>query len=183
MPKWYQQGLRVNNKLWLISDTHFGHRNIVKFQQRPESHEVIMLSEWIKRVGEDDQILHLGDVWMKGSPWRWAAVISRLPGQKFLIKGNHDKDRDDTYESAGFTIVEEFGLDNGYVFTHRPVTTLFLGPTEKWGGWHTNIHGHTHGNPHHPEDGDPLEGKNYINVCVELTELAPVQLGNVWKRS
>jgi len=56
--------LKITNKTWLISDTHFGHKNIVQYQQRPESHEVIMLSEWIDAVGEHDDILHLGDVFM-----------------------------------------------------------------------------------------------------------------------
>jgi hypothetical protein len=29
-------------------------------------------------------------------------------------------------------------------------------------------------------DGHPLAEKKYINVCVEHTALAPVQLGNLW---
>ena len=56
--------IRVSNALWVWSDTHFGHKNIIKFQQRPETHEVIMLDNWIKRVPEDAQILHLGDVFL-----------------------------------------------------------------------------------------------------------------------
>jgi len=54
-------------------------------------------------------------------------------------------------------------------------------PTERRAGdgWSTNVHGHTHGNPHHPSDGSPMEGKTYVNVCVELTAYKPVRLGNV----
>lgn len=181
--------LRVNNKLWLISDTHFGHRNIVRFQQRPETHEFIMLSEWIKRVQDDDQILHLGDVWMRASNWRWAAIISRLPGEKFLIKGNHDHQASNAwYERAGFQIVEPF-VHKEVAFTHCPISRQLIEynpvyvPQAVLDGqyWHTNIHGHTHGNVFTPEhDGDVYADKRYVNVCVEHTELAPVQLGNVW---
>lgn len=40
----------VTNALWVTSDTHYGHGNIVRFQQRPTNHEVIMLSNWIRRA-------------------------------------------------------------------------------------------------------------------------------------
>src|SRR6266487_4695306 len=102
--------LKVQNRLWLIADTHFGHKNIIKFQQRPESHDVMMLGEWIRLVPEEAQILHLGDVFLgkQGNPARWALVCGRLPGVKFLIKGNHDKQKDSVYESAGFTIIDPF---------------------------------------------------------------------------
>jgi len=171
--------LRVRNKLWLVSDTHFGHHNIIKFQQRPATHEIIMLSEWIWRVGEHDQILHLGDVVVGrgGNPKRWLTVINRLPGEKFLIKGNHDKMRDSFYEAAGFTIVPEF-VYKTVAFTHRPLTEDMY--DDDGNEWTVNVHGHTHSNEYKPEhDGILLPGKVYKNVCVEHTELAPVQLGNV----
>lgn len=173
--------LRVNNNLWIISDTHFGHQNIIKFQQRPINHEVIMLSEWIKYVGEDDQILHLGDVFMgkDGNPARWAAVISRMPGDKYLILGNHDKANKSLYAQAGFKIVKPF-CKYGFAFTHRPISLEW--PHENLKDWHTNIHGHTHGNPHRQEhDGTFFIEKDYINVCVEVMDYKPRQLGTIWR--
>ncbi len=173
----YEGRLRVTNKLWMISDTHFGHRNIIKFQQRPESHEAIMLSEWIKLVGEKDQILHLGDVFLgpRGNQWRWAAIVSRLPGIKFLIMGNHDGATRAVYEQAGFEILEPF-IWKGIAFTHYPVSDLHPAPE---GEWHTNIHGHTHGNAAWPKDGSQEEGKTYVNLSVEVRGLSPARLGNV----
>lgn len=171
--------LRADNKLWLISDTHFGHKNIIKYQQRPESHEIIMLSEWIKSVEEDDQILHLGDVFLgkQGNPARWASVLSRLPGEKFLILGNHDRAAKNLYYDAGFYIIPEF-IHRGHAFTHRPVSVEHPAPS---GNWHTNIHGHTHANEHTVEhDGHLLDDKTYINICVEHTNYKPIRLGNVW---
>jgi len=183
--------VKIANRTWLISDTHFGHKNIIKFQARPESHEVIMLSNWIKYVGEEDDILHLGDVFMgkQGNPERWAAVVSRLPGRKYLILGNHDKPESDLYAKAGFTIIPEF-IRKGVAFTHRPISVEFPGPSRGSTGigvewWHTNIHGHTHQNIMRPSndptehDGHLIPGKTYINVCVEITDYKPVQVGNV----
>lgn len=170
--------LALSNKLWLIADTHFGHHNIIAFQQRPGTHETIMLSEWIYAVGEDDPILHLGDVFLgkDGNPGRWAAIVSRLPGRKYLILGNHDRAPRSLYERAGFEIIEPF-VERGIAFTHRPASAEWPAPK---GDWHTNIHGHVHGNEYRPEhDGTPLASKLYINVSVEATEFKPVRLGNV----
>ena len=186
--------LRVNNKLWLISDTHFGHDNIVRFQQRPTNHEVIMASEWIRRVREEDQILHLGDVAFGrgGRIPRWLDVIGRLPGQKFLILGNHDDPSKYDYAKAGFDIVPEF-IHEGVAFSHRPVARrmvfddLHRRPFDAEesplldADWLVNIHGHTHSNNWNPDhDGTPLGDRAYLNVCVEHTGLAPVRLGNVY---
>lgn len=172
--------LRVNNKLWCISDTHFGHKNIVKYCQRPESHEVMMLSHWIELVGEHDQLLHFGDVFLgkQGSPKRWARVISRLPGEKFLMWGNHDHESLRTYEElAGFTIVPEF-IHNGVFFSHRPASVEYPPPHDDW---HTNIHGHVHNNEYNQKhDGTYFEGKNYINISIEVMDFKPRQLGGIW---
>lgn len=172
--------VRISNRLWLISDTHFGHRAIEKFCGRPPTHEVIMLSNWIDRVQEDDQILHLGDVIMRkngGMSRRWLKVISRLPGTKFLIKGNHDYADNSLYEDlAGMKVIEPL-IYAGVAFTHRPISEEWPGPE---GEWHTNIHGHIHNNGyaiHH--DGHLLPDKHYINISVEVTDMAPVPLGNV----
>lgn len=168
--------LCVNDQLWIISDTHFGHKNIVKYQKRPETHETIMLSEWIRRVRDTDQILHMGDVFL-GRRGDWAAIISRMPGEKFLIKGNHDKAARHLYDQAGFTIIAPFCCRR-YAFTHRPISKQFPAPKE-W-VWHTNIHGHTHSGLHRVDEGTPLEGKTYINVSADVTDLAPLQLGSIW---
>ena len=181
--------LKVRNNLWLISDTHFGHKNIIKFQQRPESHEVIMLSNWIDRVRDEDQILHLGDVFMgrQGNPDRWAKVISRLPGEKFLMKGNHDRVEDDLYEIAGFEIVQPFiwRPNDGprVAITHEPIGTKWTPGEFPLDEWDVNLHGHIHKGQfigHNPDfDGLPISRKGYLNISVEETDLAPVQLGGL----
>lgn len=138
-----------------------------------------MLSEWIRRVGEDDTILHLGDVFLGkgGNPARWADVLARMPGRKHVILGNHDKDPK-LLERAGFAVVPEFEQD-GYLFTHRPISMddeRLLGALD----WHTNVHGHTHANVWTPDhDGYAVPDKRYVNVCVEHTGLAPVQFWSV----
>ena len=45
-----------------ISDTHFLHNNIIKYCNRPQDHNRIMIKNWIKNVRDDDIVFHLGDV-------------------------------------------------------------------------------------------------------------------------
>ena len=200
--------LSPRNSTWIISDTHFGHKNIIKFQQRPETHEEIMLSNWIERVGEDDVILHLGDVFLgkDGNPLRWASIISRMPGRKYLIPGNHDKQKRRLYEEvAGFQVIRPF-IHNGIAYTHRPISSDFPVFHDEWDsndtlvdwfrlhdtvrdakareGWHTNVHGHIHGNSLNwsadlYDEPSPFADKLYVNACVEVNDFAPIQLGNL----
>lgn len=178
--------LSMKNSTWVTSDTHYGHKNIIKFQQRPESHELFMLYEWIRLVPEKADILHLGDVFMgkQGNPEKWSAVVSRLPGTKYLIMGNHDKCKPHIYAQAGFKIIEPF-IWHGVAFTHRPITPEWpMVPYAAFPGhgWHTNIHGHIHGNKLGDvveHDGSPIEGKKYINVSVEVMDYKPRQVGGL----
>lgn len=180
---------------WVWSDTHFGHQNIVKFQQRPVNHEVIMLSGWCKTVGEDDVIVHLGDVFMgsSGNARRWASVIRRMPGRKILVLGNHDHLAGaglKVLESAGFEIRDPFVqhvLGQRVAFTHRPLSEAYFGGPESakhqnlWSPdqWDVNIHGHVHLNTHHIDDGLVYPDKKYVNVSVEAIDFAPRQVGGL----
>jgi len=140
----------------------------------------MMMSNWIERVSDSDQILHLGDVVMgpRGAQERWIKIVSVLPGQKFLILGNHDKLPISAFERAGFTIVPEF-VHQQIAFTHRPC--LEDRYDDDGNDWKVNLHGHTHTNEWKPDhDGIPLGERTYINICVEHTDYYPVRLGNVY---
>lgn len=51
---------------WIISDTHFGHANIIKYCNRPFTNVTTMnatlIRNWKALVKNDDTIWHLGDV-------------------------------------------------------------------------------------------------------------------------
>ena len=171
--------LKVTNKTWLISDTHFGHKGIEKFLMRPATHEVIILSNWVERIRDDDVVLHLGDVFMgkQGNPHRWAKIVSRMPGKKYLIMGNHDEFGRELYESAGFEIISPF-IQDEYLFSHEPASTVYHRPLATSRLWDINVHGHVHAQSWSLDhDGYPIEGKKYINVNVDHTRLYPVQFG------
>jgi calcineurin-like phosphoesterase family protein len=82
-----------------VSDTHFGHTNILAMQPRNfrdiETHDEHLIDRWNSVVGDEDIVYHLGDFAMalheRAERVRW--IFSRLRGRKFLIVGNHDVDR------------------------------------------------------------------------------------------
>ncbi len=82
-----------NEHLFFTADTHFGHRNIIKYCQRPytsvEEMEETIIANWNSVVDKDDLVFHLGDFAMGGSK-EWSRLLQRLNGRIHLILGNHD---------------------------------------------------------------------------------------------
>jgi len=79
---------------FFVSDTHFGHANIIKYSNRPfrdvEQMNEALIKNWNNTVGPEDTVYHLGDVAL--GPWvEWDGLLERLNGYKVLIVGNHDR--------------------------------------------------------------------------------------------
>ena len=149
---------------YIISDSHWGHHNIIKYCNRPENHDELMFDNWLKTVKTNDIVLHLGDLAFKSNYMNFNA----LPGEKYLIKGNHDHKSNDWYEDNGFII-----MPKRVFFNHEDKKVLFTHYPEKdfW-DWDINIHGHIHDRRKRLE----YDGRLYINVSVEVMKYTPVQL-------
>lgn len=79
---------------YYIADTHFGHANIIRYDNRPfksmEEMDAAMILNWNKVVSSDDTVYILGDFsWHKEN--ETLEILKRLDGRKVLIKGNHDR--------------------------------------------------------------------------------------------
>ena len=81
------------DRIFFTADTHWGHRNIIRYCQRPftdvEEMNETLISNWNSTVGKDDIVFHLGDFAMGGSA-EWSRLLERLNGKIYLILGNHD---------------------------------------------------------------------------------------------
>ena len=80
-------------KNYYISDLHFGHYNIMRFDNRPfysvEEMDKALIDNWNGVVDKGDTVYILGDFcWLKED--RWIEILSQLNGNKVLIRGNHD---------------------------------------------------------------------------------------------
>lgn len=81
----------TNTFFW--ADLHLGHRFVAGLRGlEPKEHDQRIVDAWEQHIGANDVIYLLGDI-STGSArgTRYALdVISRLPGRKRLIAGNHD---------------------------------------------------------------------------------------------
>lgn len=174
----------------ITSDTHFGHANIVKYCNRPEDHEELMIKNWNQMVKPTDTILHLGDVFMgKDSFEKFKDNIApRLNGNKYLILGNHDKAKVD-WKLLGFDVIDPFSIPyQGWEFEFDHY------PTEKTdkiypGQNRIRIHGHIHNGSYNFGNGKGRSKikPNHVNLSVEVTNYSPVHaidiMDNVLKKA
>ena len=82
----------MSGNIWFTADPHYGHANIIRFQERPyadldEMHEAL-IQNYNDLVQDGDMVYILGDFSFQRNP---DPVFYRLKGQKHLILGNHDK--------------------------------------------------------------------------------------------
>ena len=152
--------------LFLTSDTHFSHENIIGYCHRPFASAAEMdealVERWNAVVRPSDHVYHLGDVAMRR---QHLAIVKRLNGKKRLVLGNHDIFEAKDYFAAGFQKVFGVRVIDNLLLTHIPAHVGSLGR------FAANVHGHTH------EQGSP-EGR-YLSVCVELTNYTPISLEDV----
>lgn len=176
--------------IWLISDTHWGHSNIIKYCDRPfssvEEMNEKMFDNWNDTVKDGDIVYHLGDVYFgKGSYGEeWAKRFRKLPGRKRLILGNHDNGKDMNLHDCFQKIVmwrmfPEFSLLLTHVPVHETTLGIHVSENEDECGAEVrqlhNIHGHIHQNPS-PTD-------RHTNVSVEWINYTPVNIETLRKDS
>jgi calcineurin-like phosphoesterase family protein len=179
---------------WVVSDTHFGHDNIVGFCFRPEDHEQVMVAEWRAHVPDDATVIHLGDLAYRGNARFKNIIAKELTGaRKLLILGNHDRQRYSFYKQSGFQIVRPFAIgvspmgDSLYAvtdvrtppqskwivsFSHYPWSEAEDGPMSERD---IRLHGHIHNNGY-TRDGFVPFLRNHINLSCEQTKYRPVNL-------
>lgn len=153
------------NEIWVISDTHFGHTNILEYANRPfqnvDDMNEYMVERWNSVVKEGDKVYHLGDVYFKD-----ASMLSQLNGKKRLILGNHDDGRDKKLLAVfqkilSYRMMPQFGL----IFSHIPIHEKSL---LRSGQECVNVHGHIH--------EKPQISPRHRNVCVEELDYTPINI-------
>ena len=152
-------------KIFIISDTHFHHENIIKYSNRPfksvEEMDVEMIRRWNNKVGKEDIVLHLGDFAL-GNEKEIKELRDSLNGTIFLLKGNHDHKM---LKKAGFIIINGTLEIGNIIFSHNPLKK------EDTRGF-INVHGHIH-------EKESLYG---FNISVEKMNYEPVELDELMKK-
>lgn len=163
--------LEEAEKVWLISDTHFDHTNIIRYCNRPfkttgEMNNII-LRNWHKAIRPGDIVYFLGDMaFGRGSRWpQW--WVTQLSGKIIWVKGSHDRGIRTTsiLPNVEKVVPAEQISCNGVEF--MLVHDMFNARVNGWHGW--LVHGHCH------NTRPFIDGKK-INVSVEAIGYKPISL-------
>jgi calcineurin-like phosphoesterase family protein len=159
--------------IFVWSDIHFSHGNIIKYCNRPFPDRKLMdaclIGNYQNVVKHNDIVIFGGDIgFMKENDINH--VLSQLPGYKIQIVGNHDITRDGTVMELAFDErhlcfvidIADADVDAQLLFTHYPLDASNV-PDGCY-----NVHGHIHSNL--------VPGDKHINMCVEHTGYKPVPL-------
>lgn len=175
-------------KIWFVSDTHFGHVSILYFHPlRREAcgvtleelqadknsaiakHDQWLINKWNETVRKQDTVYFLGDFCLKNKEYT-ENILKQLKGKKFLIRGNHDKSLnglENYFEWVG-DIKEAKFTNNQFKFIDPNETfcvEMCHYPMLTWNRRPHGtcmVHGHSHGN---------------ANIINELTDELRVDVG------
>lgn len=164
--------------IYFTADTHFGHKNVIRFEARPfqtaEEMDEALIRNWNGKVSPEDEIFILGDLTLKG-PKRANELLEQLHGRKYLIRGNHDGYVDHvSFHKEHFLWVRDY-----YELTYQGrLFVLCHYPLLSWnrmraGAFH--LHGHMHNRPSRNESNRKL-GIARLDVGADAQAMAPVSI-------
>ena len=167
-------GYKISNyygwpgNIWVFSDPHFNHFNIMR-SERTEfktiaEHNSAIVDGINSLVHDSDTLICLGDL-----GFHWEEYIKAMHGErKILIMGNHDNGPKYKYYDA-FDMVFD-----GPIFLNRSIV-LSHEPWPGCGDYCINIHGHLH--------NAWLDKKGYFNVNVAQTGYKPVNVADIYSKN
>jgi calcineurin-like phosphoesterase family protein len=190
--------LTPTQKIFFSSDQHFGHRNVLKFCQRPFDNEKEMgeslIKNWNSVVTNEDIVVTMGDFFWFNDSHNIKKCVDKLNGKEiYIVLGNHDKrDSFRRITDERFHIVdcvthiylrcedETRWSHNTYeiICCHYPLMTW--AHREKGA---INLFGHIHSNQYNPRDGIdqdlPLWKGQQLDVGVDNQNYTPVSFEDV----
>ena len=158
--------------IWLTTDTHFNHQNMIEYCGRPKGYEK-KIEKGLHQIPPEDLLIHLGDVAWHDQETAHNRYIVPLRGKKWLIKGNHDKQSNQWYINHGWDFVAQQIIDRYFgkivVLSHLPIEDR---------GYDLNIHGHFHNAEKDKYEPYLLAIKNNKQklLALEYTNYLPVTL-------
>ena len=161
------------NKIFLIGDTHFCHRNIIKYCCRPfssvEEMNEELISKWNSVVGKNDIVYVVGDFALGGKD-KIIKIGQRLNGRKRLILGNHDGASRVTYQEIFEYVYDKpIILEDFLIVSHYP---RYVQPN----GLYANIYAHVHDDPSYFD----FTSRSFC-VSAERIDYTPIDLSLIIK--
>ena len=160
--------------MFITSDTHFDHTNIIRYAKRPykdvEEMNEALIRNWNAKVGPNDLIYHLGDFCFSN---RGKYFLSRLNGKKHLILGNHDKQ---VHIANGWESIQHYDEVYCHVAGKKQMFVLCHYAMRVWNKSHYGswmLYGHSHGSL--PDDKTLLS----FDVGVDCHKYMPLHVDEI----
>lgn len=166
--------MKITEETFVIGDTHFWHKQILKYENRPFSNVEEMnntiINNYNKVVSKHHKVIFLGDFCLSVT-CKVQSIFNRLNGYKMIILGNHDRGKSNSaWGNIGFQTVTRYPIICGNVIlSHEPL--IIKSP-------YINIHAHTHSSKVQSII-DRYRYRRNICVSVERINYTPVQIKNI----
>lgn len=179
-------------KIYIISDTHFGHKNILRYrtherfpefvgaEMTPQEHDQKLEERILETVNRKDTLWMLGDSFFSMDSLDVLRRIRTRVARLNLVLGNHCFQNCSAGEGLATVFRENLAdriegmvklkISGGGKFAAAWLTHTPMHPTEIFKG-NVNIHGHTHAKV----IDDPL----YFNANCENLDFRPVELSRI----
>jgi len=164
---------------WFSSDWHIGHKNVLKYSDRPfeciEDMNEIIIDNMMSPLKKGDIFYYLGDIgYGKEAYWM---INNRIPRgvQFFWIPGNHDKKLTHFTKNNNNKIqiappIMDIALKgNKVTLCHYPMLTWNQSHRNAW-----QLFGHHHINGHGSDQLDNFTKGKQLNVCCEFHDYNPL---------
>jgi len=158
--------------IFLISDLHLGHANIIRYCARPfffsdfQEMDHVLIKNWNYTISPANRVYYLGDLRYGRTAAPAGYYRNKLRGRISFIQGNHDiRER----EAAPVIVLEHGGFR--FCLVHDPSDA-----PKGFDGW--VIHGHHHNNNLRCYPFINFELRR-INVSAEVLGYVPVNLNHI----
>jgi len=126
---------------FFTADEHYGHKNIIRFCDRPflsiEEMDRTIIDRNNQMVGNNDTVVHVGDFTLKNTSIA-KRYISQLNGNHIFIRGSHDYWLKGTQK---LVTMWEKKIEGQYIVACHYAMRHW--PRSYHGSW--QVHGHAHG--------------------------------------
>lgn len=193
--------LATGQKIFFTSDLHVGHRNVLRFCNRPfldiKDMSRGLIENWNRVVGENDIVFDLGDMFWFDSRHEIKKFVEKLNGHIYKVPGNHDMDVRRLFELCNtdkVTICNDIvclyisGISPN-MLDHTYEVWMCHFPMATWPHFeHTiQLYGHIHSGPLASNAVD-VPGKDLVltkkqyDVGVDNNDFTPIELREIYKK-
>ena len=186
----YTLNIEDPDKLFLTSDSHYGHFNICKYCHRPfqsrSEMDQTLIKNWNEVVPEDGIVVHCGDFMLPHNEdiKEYNKYLNQLHGRVLLLRGNHDRASLDWVSDKLIAVRDQamIVVDGVKIFAQHYPCAAFNGDYHVYGHIHTLADGTCYG-----VDGDVTKvmRKNTYDVGVDQNGYTPVsywQLCDIFRK-